>query len=227
MHPFFSAHSSHPHGPGRHERDPRACGMRGEHHHHHFASRGGEPPEGRGGFGRHGGHRGDGHGHRGGPRGGRALGHGDLKLLLLALIEQQPRHGYELIRTITGMFNGQYTPSPGSIYPTLTLLEEMELVESEAGTRKQYSITAAGRQFLADNRELVDAVMARTRSSARMAARMSLPQGVRDSMEQLKQALLSPMAGGSEAGWSEDEAQRVADIVVAAAARILQGRTQD
>lgn len=140
---------------------------------------------------------------------------------MLALIEQQPRHGYELIRTITEMFNGQYTPSPGSIYPTLTLLEEMELVESEAGARKQYSITAAGRQFLADNRELVDAVMARTRSSARMAARMSLPQGVRDSMEQLKQALLSP------AGWSEAETQRVADIVAAAAARILQGRTQD
>jgi DNA-binding PadR family transcriptional regulator len=53
------------------------------------------------------------------------LGHGDLKLLLLALIEQQPRHGYELIRTIEEMFHGHYSPSPGAIYPTLTMLEEM------------------------------------------------------------------------------------------------------
>ncbi len=78
-----------------------------------------------GGFGQHGDF-GDWGDMQGGARrgGGRLLGHGDLKLLLLALIEQQPRHGYELIRTIEEMFLGQYSPSPGAIYPTLTMLEE-------------------------------------------------------------------------------------------------------
>ena len=55
-------------------------------------------------------------------RGGRVFGHGDLKLILLALIAEQPRHGYELIRTIEEMFDGAYAPSPGAVYPTLTLL---------------------------------------------------------------------------------------------------------
>ena len=71
---------------------------------------------------------------RGGGRrgGGRMFGHGDLKLLLLALIEQQPRHGYELIRIIEDMFHGHYSPSPGAIYPTLTMLEELGTPRSPA-----------------------------------------------------------------------------------------------
>lgn len=215
----FSTSPSCQHNHGHHHRHGPHGGMHGESR-HHFADHGDEPSEGHPGMGRSGRHGGP----RGGGRhgGGRALGHGDLKLLLLALIEQQPRHGYELIRTITEMFNGQYTPSPGSIYPTLTLLEDMELVDSEAGTRKRYSISEAGRQFLAQNRELVDAVMERTQSSARMAARMSVPHGVRDAMEQLKQALLSPTAG-----WDDAETQRVADLVANAAAQIVQGRAKD
>ena len=95
---------------------------------------------------------GDWNGFRGGGRrgGGRMFGHGDLKLLLLALIEQEPRHGYELIRTIEDMFHGQYSPSPGTVYPTLTLLEEMGYVvaQSEEGGRKRYAITDEGRAFL-------------------------------------------------------------------------------
>ena len=70
--------------------------------------------------------------HRGGGRLGRVFGHGDLKLVLLALIAEQPRHGYQLIRTIEEMFGGAYSPSPGTVYPTLTLLEEMGYARVEA-----------------------------------------------------------------------------------------------
>lgn len=163
-----------------------------------------------------------GSGRRGG--GGRMFGHGDLRLLLLALIEQQPRHGYELIRTIEDMFHGQYSPSPGAIYPTLTMLEELGYAEvtSEQGGRKLYAITAAGRTYLDENREAVDAVTARTEHSARMAAKMAAPMSVRKAMHALKHAML--MRGSD---WSKAEAERVADILERAASAIASGEHRD
>ncbi|RDD83769.1 PadR family transcriptional regulator [Dyella tabacisoli] len=157
-------------------------------------------------------------GRRGG--GGRMFGHGDLKLLLLALIEQQPRHGYELIRTIEEMFHGNYTPSPGAIYPTLTMLEELGYakVENEQGGRKLYAITAEGSAFLDENREAVDAVIARTEHSARMAAKMALPTAIRHAMHALKHAVL--MRGTD---WNKAEGQRVAAIIERAATEIASG----
>jgi DNA-binding PadR family transcriptional regulator len=156
----------------------------------------------------------------GGWRGGRMFGHGDLKLLLLALIEQQPRHGYELIRIIEQMFHGLYAPSPGAVYPTLTLLEDLghAAVKSEEGGRKLYAITDAGRAFLDENRDAVEAVTARTEESARMAAKMALPMAVRKMMHALKHALL--MRGTD---WNEAEARRVAAILERAAAEIAAG----
>lgn len=62
----------------------------------------------------------------GGPRSPRLFGQGDLRLLLLALIADKPSHGYDLIRTIEARFNGSYAPSAGTVYPTLTLLEEQD-----------------------------------------------------------------------------------------------------
>ncbi|HEY9131612.1 MAG TPA: PadR family transcriptional regulator, partial [Dyella sp.] len=149
---------------------------------------------------------------RGGGRrgGGRMFGHGDLKLLLLALLEQQPRHGYELIRTIEDMFHGHYSPSPGAIYPTLTMLEEMghTRVQSEQGGRKLYAITDEGRRFLDENRAAVEAMTQRTEHSARMAAKAAAPQAIRQAMHALKHALL--MRGSD---WSRAETQRVAAIL--------------
>lgn len=157
-------------------------------------------------------------GRRGG--GGRMFGHGDLKLLLLALIEQQPRHGYELIRIIEEMFHGHYSPSPGAIYPTLTMLEELGYarVEDTAGNRKLYAITDEGRTFLDDNRAEVEAVTSRTEQSARMVAKMSAPMSVRKAMHSLKYALL--MRGTR---WDKAEAQRVASILEKAARDIASG----
>jgi DNA-binding PadR family transcriptional regulator len=192
--------------------------------------RGGEHVQFHGRRGRHGPHEGDvfadWNGLQGGGRrfGGRMLGHGDLKLLLLALIEQQPRHGYELIRTIEEMFHGHYAPSPGAVYPTLTMLEEMGYasVASEQGGRKLYAITAEGRAYLDQNRAAVDAMTERTRHSARMIAKLALPLAVRKAMHALKHAVL--MRGTD---WSKAEAQRVAAILERAAAEIAAGRAND
>ncbi|WP_329742883.1 PadR family transcriptional regulator [Dyella sp. A6] len=163
---------------------------------------------------------------RGGGRhgGGRMFGHGDLKLLLLALIEQQPRHGYELIRIIEEMFHGQYTPSPGAIYPTLTMLEELGYAEiqSAQGNRKLYGITDDGRAFLDENRDAVEAATERTRRSARMAAKMAMPATVHKAMHAIKHAML--MRGGE---WNKDEAQRVATILERAAHDIATGDQND
>jgi DNA-binding PadR family transcriptional regulator len=93
---------------------------------------------------------------------GRLFTSGDLRYLLLDLIAQQPRHGYELIKAIEEKFGGAYSPSPGIIYPMLTLFEETGLatVTSE-GTRKLYTITEEGKKELADNRATVDAILNR------------------------------------------------------------------
>ena len=192
----------------------------GSERHEHHASRGGFG--GRGGsefFADFGKARG------GGRRGGsRMFGHGDLKLLLLALIEQQARHGYELIRIIEDMFHGQYSPSPGAIYPTLTMLEELGYAEvtNEQGGRKLYAITDAGRAYLDENREAVDAVTKRTEHSARMAAKMAAPMAVRKAMHALKHALL--MRGSD---WNKAEAERIAEILDRAASDIAAGRSRD
>ena len=93
------------------------------------------------GFGRHGG---------GGMR-GRFFDSGELRLVMLALIAEKPRHGYDLIKDIEERLAGAYAPSPGVVYPTLTMLEDMGLavVSPEANGRKLYALTEEGRQMVA------------------------------------------------------------------------------
>src|SRR5579863_670405 len=125
--------------------------------HHHF-------------FGRHHGGRGFGAFGRGfidgGGLGGRGFGMGrklasvDLQLLILGLLAEKPRHGYEIIKALDDRSKGFYVPSPGMVYPALTYLEEIghATVETE-GTRKLYQITEAGRQHLDDHRDRAEALM--------------------------------------------------------------------
>ncbi|VVE11635.1 PadR family transcriptional regulator [Pandoraea horticolens] len=102
---------------------------------------------------------------RGGRGGGRLFSHGGLRLVLLHLIAQQPRHGYELIKAIEESVNGTYSPSPGVVYPTLTLLEEMGYIREQESTvdsqRKSYEITDAGREYLAENEDSITELLAR------------------------------------------------------------------
>jgi DNA-binding PadR family transcriptional regulator len=135
----------------------------------------------RGFRGRHGRH---GHGGTGDDdmmHAGRMLGHGDLRQIALALIAEQPRHGYEIIKVIEEKTADWYSPSPGIVYPTLTYLEEIGYVTAQAeGAKKLYSITEEGRAYLAQNRELADAVLARLTAIGEQAARWRRTSG-RDS----------------------------------------------
>jgi DNA-binding PadR family transcriptional regulator len=112
-------------------------------------------------FGRHREHGGDErHGHGRGRH--RRFDQGDLRLVLLRLIADKPRHGYDMIKAIEDLIGGGYSPSPGVIYPTLTLLEELGYVTvaSEDG-KKRYEATEAGTAYLAANQEAVSAIFAR------------------------------------------------------------------
>ena len=104
-----------------------------------------------------------------GPRGrrsgrpGRIFEQGDLKYVILRLLEEKPRHGYEVIKELEDRFGGAYSPSPGTVYPTLTMLEDIGYasVASDDGGRKVYSITDAGRAYLAEHSETVDSIFER------------------------------------------------------------------
>jgi DNA-binding PadR family transcriptional regulator len=135
------------------------------------------------GGGRFGGH------HRGG-RLGRVFDHGDLRYVLLQLIAEKPRHGYELIKAIEEKFVGMYSPSPGVIYPTLTLLEELGHLRAEtaAGTKRLYSATEEGIAFLNANRALVDAIFARMAETTRALGGGPAPE-IRRAMHNLELAL--------------------------------------
>ena len=104
---------------------------------------------------------GEGWGNMGGNfRIGRMLASGDLRLVALYLIEQQPRHGYDLIKAIEEKSGGFYSPSPGIVYPALTFLEEAGYVTSAVdGNKKLYTITDEGRVHLADNREAIESTL--------------------------------------------------------------------
>ncbi len=113
---------------------------------------------------RHGGRHEHGRGFGGGGGGRRRMfDGGELKLVLLKLIADTPRHGYDLIREIEAMTGGSYAPSPGVVYPTLTLLDEMNLIaeQQSEGAKKRFAVTDEGRALLAEQAELVEALFAR------------------------------------------------------------------
>ncbi|HEY8165055.1 MAG TPA: PadR family transcriptional regulator [Gemmatimonadaceae bacterium] len=101
---------------------------------------------------------------RGGPfGGGRMFDQGHLKFVILRLLAEKPRHGYEIIKEIEDRFGGMYAPSPGTVYPTLTLLEDLGYARArpEEGGKKIYEITDEGRAHLAENQPLIDDIFSR------------------------------------------------------------------
>ncbi|MBJ7501987.1 MAG: helix-turn-helix transcriptional regulator [Sphingopyxis sp.] len=117
---------------------------------------------------------------------------GELRLVLLKLIADEPRHGYDLIRQIEELTGGAYAPSPGVIYPTLTLLDDMELVEAadSDGAKKLFAITEAGRIELDANRDAVDALIARLTEVGEERQRTE-SASVRRAMGNLKAVLMN------------------------------------
>jgi DNA-binding PadR family transcriptional regulator len=106
-------------------------------------------------------------------RAGRMMAQGDLRLIALALIAEQPRHGYEIIKLLEDKTADWYSPSPGIVYPTLTYLEEAGYVTAQAeGAKKLYTITDEGQAHLDENRDFVDAVLERLSAFGERVTRM-------------------------------------------------------
>jgi len=216
--------------------------MRFDKHHHHgderfnwrrfeamgrrgFGGRGGPGgPGGPGGFGGDWGRFGD------NLRIGRMLASGDLRLVALYLIEEQPRHGYDLIKAIEEKSHGLYSPSPGVIYPALTYLEEAGYATaSQDGNKKAYTITEEGRAYLNDNREAVASTLEflgkagerakemREHMEARGGRDRDIP-GVLPEVNEARRALKSAIA--SAVRGSEDQQRRLAEILRRAAEEI-------
>ncbi|MEP8943081.1 PadR family transcriptional regulator [Enterobacter ludwigii] len=104
--------------------------------------------------------------HDGGGRRPRFFGHGDLRLVILDILTHNASHGYELIKAIENMTQGNYTPSPGVIYPTLDYLQDqtyITITEEENG-RKRIAITVAGQQWLDENQEQLAQIQARIKA---------------------------------------------------------------
>jgi DNA-binding PadR family transcriptional regulator len=195
-----------------HLEDALGRDRRGHHHDNHYSREDGSH--------RHGGH----HGHRGrhgrrGERGGRAFDYGELRLLVLSMIEQQPRHGYELMRAIEERMGGSYSPSPGVIYPTLAWLEDMgyACVNAEGG-RKSYAITGEGKAFLTANRQAIDDMEARMGAGRGEGGRyQGVPAPVVRGMENLKLALRLRLRRGA---LEQAAAEQIATALDAAAQTI-------
>jgi DNA-binding PadR family transcriptional regulator len=165
-------------------------------------------------------------------RAGRRLASGDLQLVLLALLAERARHGYELIKALEERSGGFYSPSPGMIYPALTWLEEVGYASvAVEGTKKLYSITDTGRTYLGENREAADAMLSQLDYIGRKMGRVreifggfddedeTDAQGLGAARRELRQALRE------KRGASADEKLRIAQILRDAAAQILRGKS--
>ena len=144
-------------------------------------------------------------------RAGRMLAQGDLQLIALALIAEQPRHGYEIIKVLEEKTSDWYSPSPGIVYPTLTYLEEVGYVTAQAeGAKKLYTITEEGRAHLQANRDLADALLDRLatigervarwrRMSGRDADDRRVPPLVEAALSNLRETALTRLGADSQA----------------------------
>ena len=139
--------------------------------------------------------------HRGGPfarwRGPRMFDSGALRLLVLGLIAEAPRHGYDIIRDLHDRFQGAYRPSPGSIYPILQTLAEAGMVTSEThGRQRLFAVTDEGRAYLADQRAELAAINAQLEEAARPIGESAIGEAIRDLraalFERMRKGALSP-----------------------------------
>ncbi|WP_375781140.1 PadR family transcriptional regulator [Bradyrhizobium sp. ma5] len=161
--------------------------------------------------------------------GSRRLSSQDLQLVILALLGEQPAHGYELIKKIEERSDGFYSPSPGVIYPALTFLEEIGHASvTQDAARKLYNITEQGKAHLAENHATADTILAAlSRIGGRMeevreafAGVSDLDSGASDDVHRARHALKSALR--QKRGCDAAEARRIAKILDRAAAEILQ-----
>jgi len=171
---------------------------------------------------------GGGWGFGGGVPGGRRVSSSDLQLVILALLEERPAHGYELIKALEERSGGFYAPSPGVIYPALTYLEEVGHTAVEPqGNRKLYSLTDAGRAHLQANRAYAETIL---ETLGRIGGRMEqvreafagfsdVDPAASDDLHRARHALRNALA--RKRGCPPDEARRIVEILNRAAGEIL------
>ncbi|NJR79056.1 PadR family transcriptional regulator [Sphingomonas corticis] len=154
----------------------------------------------------------------GGGRGRRMFDGGELRLVLLRLIADEPRHGYELIKAVEELTGGAYAPSPGTVYPTLTMLGEMGLTREQASddTRKRFEVTPEGAMHLEENREQVEELIARLQAvGARRERADKAP--IRRAMGNLRVALGHRLEKGE---FSDDTLHDIAALIDEVAQKI-------
>lgn len=191
--------------------------MFGHHFHPRHAARDEAGPHGPG-RGRHSHHHGPGGPHGGGRDRSRVFEHGDLRLVVMALLQEAPRHGYEIIKVLEERVGGGYSPSPGVIYPTLTLLEELghAVIREEHGGRKLYTLSPEGLAYLAANRAAADAILARIGGDD---ARRGPPAPVIRALENLNTAVRLRLKGQAA---SAEAIRDIAAAIDAAATAVEQ-----
>ena len=143
---------------------------------------------------------------------------GELRLVLLKLIADQPRHGYELIKAIEDMTGGEYAPSPGIVYPTLTMLEDMGLIAEAKSkdTKKIFEATSEGRDHLDEHAQEVEELIERLEGHGHHRRRGQRPE-IGRAIGNLMTALRNRIA---HEGWNEQLLDEVVDILDEAAQRI-------
>ena len=199
-------------GPRHARHEARPCQGR-DFDGHHAGPRGGRSGRGEGPRGW--GEDGPGFGRGGGRR--RVFDGGELRLVLLKLIADKPRHGYDLIRAIEERTGGAYAPSPGIVYPTLTMLSEMGLIDEQLaeGTRKQFAITAEGTAHLAEHEAEVVAMLARLDALGAMRERTDAVP-IRRALHNLRSVLQSRLGDGLD----KDRMHEAAALIDEAAQKI-------
>jgi len=157
-----------------------------------------------------------GRGHRHGRR--RLLDSGDLRLILLKLIADQPRHGYDLIQAVGDLTGGAYSPSPGVVYPALAMLEDQNLIaQSQAeGPRKAFAVTEAGQAELSAQAAAVEHLFARLGALAERSERLDAAP-VRRAMENLRAVLHTAL---DREAVSKDKLYEIATILDSVAQQI-------
>jgi DNA-binding PadR family transcriptional regulator len=155
---------------------------------------------------------------RGGRRSRRMFESGELRLVLLKLIADEPRHGYDLIRAIEDLTGGEYAPSPGVVYPTLTLLQDMGLIEEAPGEgpRKPFQVTDEGRAHLEEKADEVEALFDRLREFAPKESHhggATIGRGIQNLMAAVRNRV-------SRVGWDEELTHEITSILDEAAQRI-------
>lgn len=152
--------------------------------------------------------------HRGG---GRPFDHGELRLVVLALVAERPRHGYEIIKAIEERFGGSYSPSPGVVYPTLTMLEELgHTTVEEIGGKKLYTVTEEGKAFLEANKAATERAMGRMQGERGAASFGQMLQVMR-AMANFKMALKLKQRSGP---LTEEQLKNIIAAIDAAAVAI-------